>query len=67
MKKSTRVSWKLATGNGGGEGTVITDEEDGHVSVRVEKKWRDGQTWSDEEKYVIHCAVTWLTPLDTSN
>lgn len=59
MKKGTKVSWKL--GNDGGNGVVISDEDDGHVLVRVEGQYSESQQWSNKMHYVIHCAVTWLT------
>ena len=67
MKKGTKVSWTLKSGNGGGNGTVITDEVDGEVQVKVESRWeewpRTGQrsVTSEEMHYVISCTVTWLT------
>jgi len=65
MKKGLRDGWKLQDGSGGGEGHVITDEENGKVQVAVESQWGNGQRWNNEMHYVIWCNVTWLTPLDT--
>jgi hypothetical protein len=61
MKKGTKVSWTLKGGAEGGSGTTITDEVDGHVQVAIDSHWKNGQTWANEEKYTIWCAVTWLT------
>lgn len=71
MKKGTRVCWTLKSGLAGGQGTVITDEVDGAVQVKVESRWRnDGDTgqlssWIEEMHYVISCTVTWLSVLPT--
>jgi len=61
MKKGTRVSWTLKNNQGQGTGTVITDEEDGCVQVKVETLNAGGQTTTYEMHYVISCTVTWLT------
>ena len=52
MKKGMKVTWKTVDNNIG-FGTVISDEEDGHVLVAV---LTDG-----EKHHVIWCTVTWLT------
>lgn len=69
MKKGTKVSWTLKSGKAGGSGTVITDELDGEVQVKVETQWEDHQlsgqrsATQNEMHYVISCAVTWLTEI----
>ena len=51
----------------GGSGTVITDEADGQVLVKVEKQWETHQmsgqktVTENEMHYAICCTVTWLT------
>jgi len=59
MKKGTRVSWLAEGASVRGHGVVITDEEDGHVTVAV-----DGGTFEHipiAYHLVIRCSVTWLT------
>lgn len=59
MKKGTRVSWLAEGATVRGHGTVITDEENGHVQVAV-----DGGTLEAipiAYHLVIWCTVTWLT------
>ncbi len=73
MKKGTRVSWTLKSGMAGGIGTVITNEADGEVQVKVESQWElhqmSGQRThtQNEMHYVISCTVTWLSPVDTAD
>lgn len=67
MKKGTKVAWTLRSGMAGGSGTVISDEVDGEVLVKVENRWEEfamsGQrsVTSEEVHYVISCQTTWLT------
>ncbi len=67
MKKGTKVSWTLKSGTAGGSGTVVTDEVDGEVQVKVESQWElhgtSGQktVTENEMHYVISCTTTWLT------
>lgn len=73
MKKGIRVNWTLKSGMAGGQGVLITDPIDGEVQVKVESQWEihqmSGQrtVTQNEMHYVISCAATWLTPVDTSN
>lgn len=46
-----------------GNGTVITDEQDGQVLVAVNTL--DGSP-NPGYHQVINCTVTWLTPTDTA-
>lgn len=59
MKKGTRVSWMAEGATVRGHGITISDEEDGHVLVSVDK----GVFEFIPAAYhmVIHCTVTWLT------
>ena len=59
MKKGTRVSWLQEGSTIRGHGTVISDEEFGHVLVSVDK----GTFEHIPIAYhvVIHRTVTWLT------
>jgi hypothetical protein len=67
MKKNTKVSWALKSGMAGGIGTVITDEVDGSVQVKVESQWETHQmtgqktVTENEMQYVISCNISWLT------
>jgi len=59
MRKGTRVSWLAEGATIRGHGTVISDEENGHVLVSC-----DGGTFQEipiAYHVVIHCTVTWLT------
>lgn len=65
MKKGTRVGWTLKNGETG-SGTVISDEEDGHVLIAVDPPamvLRGPVQRQDLLEFhpVIFCAVTWLT------
>lgn len=65
MKKGTKVSWQVKSGDRTGTGTVIADEdESGHVQIAVESITSNGSTTTYEEKYVIYCAATWLAVAD---
>lgn len=58
MKKGTKVSFSWPGESGfrnNGTGTVISDEEDGHVLVSVDPEYPEAR------HFVIHCTVTWLT------
>ena len=56
MKKGTKVTWTTKDGKPGA-GEVLTDEENGHVLVSVEKMHDEEQ----EVHVVIRCTTTWLT------
>ena len=70
MAKGTKVSWTLKSGMAGGNGTVVTDEVDGEVLVKVESQWEmhqmSGQktVTQNEMHYVLSCTVTWLTVIN---
>jgi hypothetical protein len=57
MKKGTKVSWLVNEASGRGHGTVISDEDDGHVLVAVDTMAGEPNPGFHP---VIHCTVTWL-------
>ncbi len=59
MKKGTKVNWLAEGATIRGHGTIISDEENGHVMVAVD----GGVLTSIPMVYhmVIYCTVTWLT------
>lgn len=59
MKKNTKVSWTLSNRipEQRGNGTVISDEVDGHVLVSVDSLFGEPNQGFHP---VIYCAVTWL-------
>lgn len=59
MKKGTKVSWLIENHTVRGNGTVISDEEDGHVMVAVNTL--DNSETPLGYHPVIYCTVTWLT------
>ena len=63
MKKGLQVSWQVKGAPMPGYGTVISDEENGCVLVAVDTL--DGSP-NPGYHIVIHCTVTWLTPVNTS-
>jgi hypothetical protein len=56
VKKGTKVSWTTASGVKVGGVTVTDEDEVGTVLVAVDAP-------QGEPHHVIHCAVTWLTPV----
>lgn len=59
MRKGTRVSWLAEGATIRGHGTVISDEENGHVLVAVDGGALDHIPMAYH--MVIYCTVTWLT------
>lgn len=58
MKKGTEVSWQVDGAISRGHGTVISDEENGHVLVAVDRA--EFEYIPRDYRIVIYCAVTWL-------
>lgn len=59
LQKGTKVSWLAEGATIRGTGVVISDEEDGHVLVAVDKGVFEHIPTSYH--MVIRCTVTWLT------
>lgn len=57
MKKNTKVSWHVQGNLSAGNGTVISEEEDGHVLVAVNSFYGEPPFGYHP---VIYCTVTWL-------
>jgi hypothetical protein len=63
LRKGTKVSWLINPNmpSRRGQGTVLSEEDDGHVFVSVD-------TFEGEANPgyhpVIYCTVTWLTPVE---